>query len=145
MVVAQLVEPRGPQFESSHRQKFILSRTFVYCQLCIEKTKIKKKWPGMAHFFKKIYLIKPKALTVCLVLKPRPEGGRRGWIHWAMAGPLGWLAIWFLILLIASGNAKLTRNWRNVKMIKSCFKMSFLINLISFNQWFMLKFNFYSS
>ena len=27
--------------------------TFVYCQLCIEKMKIKKKRPGMAHFLKK--------------------------------------------------------------------------------------------
>ena len=25
---------------------------FVNCQLCIEKTKIKKKKPGMAHFLK---------------------------------------------------------------------------------------------
>ena len=43
---------RGPRFESSHRQKFIYFYwTFVYYQLCIGKTKIKKKWPGMAHFF----------------------------------------------------------------------------------------------
>ena len=36
---------RGPRFESSHRQKFIyIEHLFiVYCQLCIEKTKIKKK------------------------------------------------------------------------------------------------------
>ena len=34
---------RGPRFESSHWQKF------VYCQLHIETTKIKKKRPGMAH------------------------------------------------------------------------------------------------
>ena len=27
-----------------------LYRTLVFCQLCIEKTKIKKKRPGMAHF-----------------------------------------------------------------------------------------------
>ena len=27
--------------------------TFVYCQLCIEKTKIKKKGAGIAHFFNK--------------------------------------------------------------------------------------------
>ena len=33
--------------------KNYLYQTFVYCQLCIEKTKIKKKRPGMAHFFKK--------------------------------------------------------------------------------------------
>ena len=44
---------RGLRFESSHRQKFIyLYWTFVYCQLCIGKTKIKKKRPGMAHFLK---------------------------------------------------------------------------------------------
>ena len=29
--------------------KIYLYWTFVYCQLCIEKTKIKKKRPGMAH------------------------------------------------------------------------------------------------
>ena len=45
---------RDPRFESSHRQTFIYIEHFVYCQLCIEKTKIKKKRPGMAHFFKKI-------------------------------------------------------------------------------------------
>ena len=46
-------DTRGPQFESSHRQKNYLYRTFVYCQLCFEKTKIEKKRPGMAHFFLK--------------------------------------------------------------------------------------------
>ena len=47
---------RGLQFESSHRHNFIYQyRTIVYCQLCIEKTKIKKKRPGMAHFFLKNY------------------------------------------------------------------------------------------
>ena len=40
----------GPWFESSHRQKNYC--TFVYCQLCIEKTKINKKRPGMAHLKK---------------------------------------------------------------------------------------------
>ena len=44
-------DTRGPRFESSHRQKFIY--IFVFCQLCIEKTKERKKRPGMAHFFKK--------------------------------------------------------------------------------------------
>ena len=39
-------DSRGPQFESSHRQKFIMN---IYCQL-YWKTKIKKKRPGMAHF-----------------------------------------------------------------------------------------------
>ena len=37
---------RGPRFESSLWQTFILN---IYCQLCIEKTKIKKKRPKMAH------------------------------------------------------------------------------------------------
>ena len=46
-------DTRGPWFESSHRQKFIY-RTFVYCQLCIEKTKNKKNRPGMVHFLKKL-------------------------------------------------------------------------------------------
>ena len=37
---------RGLRFESSHRQKFIYLLNFFYCQLCSEKTKIKKKRPG---------------------------------------------------------------------------------------------------
>ena len=41
---------RGLRFESSLRQKFILN---FYCQLCIEKTKIKEKRPGIVHFLKK--------------------------------------------------------------------------------------------
>ena len=32
--------------------KNYLNQTFVYCQLCIEKTKIKKTRPGMAQFKK---------------------------------------------------------------------------------------------
>ena len=42
-------DTRGPRFESSHWQKLHI---FVYCQLCIERTKIKKKRPGMAHLKK---------------------------------------------------------------------------------------------
>ena len=42
---------RGLRFESSLRQKFILN---FYCQLCIEKTKIKEKRPGLAHLKKVI-------------------------------------------------------------------------------------------
>ena len=38
--------------------------TFVYCQLCIEKTKIKKKGPGMAHFKKR----NPVRLQFCVGL-----------------------------------------------------------------------------
>ena len=34
--------------------KIYLYLTFVYCQLIVEKTKIKKKRPGMVHFFKKV-------------------------------------------------------------------------------------------
>ena len=46
---------RGLRFESSHRHKFIyLYWTFAYCQLCIGKTKIKKKRPWMAHLKKSI-------------------------------------------------------------------------------------------
>ena len=56
--VAQLVErplPK-PEVRSSNPVigMFYLNGTFVYCQLCIEKTKIKKrkKRPGMAHLKK---------------------------------------------------------------------------------------------
>ena len=45
-------DTRGLWFESSHWQIFINIEHFVYCQLCIEKTKIKKKRPGMAHLKK---------------------------------------------------------------------------------------------
>ena len=38
-------DTRGLQFESSHRQNFI----HVFTINCIEKTKLKKKRPGMAH------------------------------------------------------------------------------------------------
>ena len=43
----QLVERLLPIPEVRGSNFFYL---FVYCQLCIEKTKIKKKKPGMAHF-----------------------------------------------------------------------------------------------
>ena len=47
-------DTRGLRFESSYRQKLIYFYwTFVYYELCIGKTKIKKKRPGMAHFFLK--------------------------------------------------------------------------------------------
>ena len=55
MVVAQLVvrslpipEVRGPNPVIG--KNLHIYRTFVYCQLCIEKTKINKKRPWMAHF-----------------------------------------------------------------------------------------------
>ena len=41
---------RGPRFDSSHWQNFI---EHLFIINCIEKTKINKKRPGMAHFFKK--------------------------------------------------------------------------------------------
>ena len=43
-------DTRGPQFDSSHRQNFI---EHLFIINCIEKTKINKKRPGMAHFKKK--------------------------------------------------------------------------------------------
>ena len=47
-------DTRGPRFNSSHMQNFI-GHLFVNLVIinCIEKTKINKKKPGMAHFFKK--------------------------------------------------------------------------------------------
>ena len=45
-------DTKVPRFESSHRQKFMYKLNMCYCQLCIEKTKIKKKSPGMAHLKK---------------------------------------------------------------------------------------------
>ena len=45
-------DTRGPS------AKIYLYWTFVYCQLCIEKTKIKKKRPGMAHLKKSILGLK---------------------------------------------------------------------------------------
>ena len=55
VVVAQLVErslsiPEVCSPNPVIGKKLYILRTFVYCQLCIEKTKIKKKRPGMAHF-----------------------------------------------------------------------------------------------
>ena len=47
-------DTRGPQFNSSHRQNFI---EHLFIINCIEKTKINKKRPGMAHFFKKTWVM----------------------------------------------------------------------------------------
>ena len=52
--VAQLVErslpiPEVRSLNPVIGKKLYLYCTFVYCQLCIEKTKIKEKRPGMAH------------------------------------------------------------------------------------------------
>ena len=43
-------DTRGPQIESSHRQIFI---KIIYLRIvnCVEKTKINKKRPRMAHVF----------------------------------------------------------------------------------------------
>ena len=43
-------DTRGPRFDSSHWQNFI---EHLFIINCIEKMKINKKRPGMAHFFKK--------------------------------------------------------------------------------------------
>ena len=59
MVVAQLVEWSLPKPEVRGsipvigKNLFIYSK-FVYCQLCVEKTKIKKKEAGNGLFFLKI-------------------------------------------------------------------------------------------
>ena len=42
-------DTKGPRFDSSHRQNFI---EHLFIINCIEKTKINKKRPGMAHFLK---------------------------------------------------------------------------------------------
>ena len=49
-------DARGPRFESSHRQTFITD-TYLFIVNCIETIKIKKKWPVMAHFYKKNSLV----------------------------------------------------------------------------------------
>ena len=46
-------DTRGPRFESSHRQNLYWT---LFTVNCIEKTKIKKKRPGMAHL-KKIKML----------------------------------------------------------------------------------------
>ena len=51
---------RGPRFESSHWQTFI-SEIHFYIVNCIEKTKIKEKRPGMAHFKKPCFKYYPSA------------------------------------------------------------------------------------
>ena len=58
VVVAQLVERSLPipDVRGSNpviSKNLFIHWTLVYCQLCIEKTKIKEKRPGMAHFLKK--------------------------------------------------------------------------------------------
>ena len=45
-------DTRGPRFDSSHQQNFI---EHLFIINCIEKMKINKKRPGMAHFLKKLH------------------------------------------------------------------------------------------
>ena len=47
-------DTRGPRFDSSQRQNFI---EHLFIINCIEKMKINKKRPGMAHFKKNSYII----------------------------------------------------------------------------------------
>ena len=50
-------DTRGPQFESSHQQKFINIEQLLYTINCVlKRRKITKKRPGMAHFFKKKFV-----------------------------------------------------------------------------------------
>ena len=68
---------RDPRFDSSHRKNFI-EHFFVNLFIinCIEKTKINKKRPGMAHFLKKTwkdnvnyrFLLRQKPLQNCLTV-----------------------------------------------------------------------------
>ena len=58
MVVAQLVEHSLPIPEVRGSNPVIgkylfISNICILSTVCVEKTKIKKKRPGMAHFFKK--------------------------------------------------------------------------------------------
>ena len=58
VVVAQLVEWSLPMPEVRGSNPVNGKNLFIsnICQLCIEKTKIKKKRPEMAQFIKKIYV-----------------------------------------------------------------------------------------
>ena len=46
-------DTRGPWFESSQWQNVCWTIVYLFTIKCIENTKINKKRPGMAHFFKK--------------------------------------------------------------------------------------------
>ena len=50
-LVEQLFKTRGPRFESSHRQIFILNICLLFTVNCNEKTKITKKEAGNGPFF----------------------------------------------------------------------------------------------
>ena len=49
---------RCPRFESSHWQNLYWTFVYLFTINCIEKTKINKKRPGMAHFFKLYWCLK---------------------------------------------------------------------------------------
>ena len=59
----------GPRFESSHRQKIIYTLNICYCQLCIEKRKIKKKEAGNSPFLQWIKTILERQLEKLLSRK----------------------------------------------------------------------------
>ena len=46
---------RGPRFKYSHRQTFIYRTCICLLSILSEKTKMKKKWPRMAKYLKKIF------------------------------------------------------------------------------------------
>ena len=50
-------DSRGPRFQSSHQQTFV-SDIYLFTINCIEKMKMKKKWPGIAHYLENIFLSK---------------------------------------------------------------------------------------
>ena len=60
-------DTRGPRFKSSHWQNYI---EHLFTVNCIEKTKIRKKRPGMAHL-KNISYLSP---IVTLTLNISKEG-----------------------------------------------------------------------
>ena len=53
-------DTRGPRFNSRHRQNFI---EHLFIINCIEKRKINKKRPGMAHFKKKLFKNWPEQIN----------------------------------------------------------------------------------
>ena len=65
-------DTRGPRFDSSHRQNFI-EHLFIINR--IEKTKINKKRPGMAHFKKTIVLCSIHIFGRCFLKLEVPYKG----------------------------------------------------------------------
>ena len=54
---AMASDSRGPRFQSSHQQTFV-SDIYLFTINCIEKMKMKKKWPGIAHYLENSFLSK---------------------------------------------------------------------------------------